>query len=192
MYDIVYIKFLWSNPLNGSTKSFKRFSRTRSWHRETTVVVILTAPFHPEEIVILLAGRLTRKAFFISVLARKQPFPACLIMWISSATVAYCTLVSSGAMPSFTEVPRGKNKWWIRRNSPAVFLGTKPREETLRGSNGSMENGPAMRQDANSLLSFWSTTLLFAKVEGEFLRSLQLTEPWKCEWKPSENPKITR
>lgn len=59
-----------------------------------------------------------RKAFLMSVLAKKQPWPAFIISLIASSMVAYRTLVCSGDMPSLTDEPLGKDKWWINLNSP--------------------------------------------------------------------------
>ena len=65
-----------------------------------------------------------RKAFLMSVLAKKQPWPAVIISLIASSMVAYRTLVCSGDMPSLTDEPLGKDKWWINLNSPGTFFGT--------------------------------------------------------------------
>lgn len=77
-----------------------------------------------------------RKALRTSVFAMAHPFRNCLMMLIASSTVAYLTEENSIDMKSLTEPPGGKERWWIIRYSPGVFLGITP-----KGEKNNVENG---------------------------------------------------
>ena len=79
----------------------------------------------------------------MSVFARKQSFPTDFTIAMASWMVAYWTEESSEDIPSLTDAPLGKDKWWIKLYSPGIFLGTTPRGDTWNVSKGGSENGPA-------------------------------------------------
>ena len=129
-----------------------------------------------------------RNALLVSVLARKQPEPNCLIIATASSTRAYCTDACSGAIPSLTESPLGKDKWWIKRYSPGVFLGTTPRGETRNLGNGGHSKGPASRPAANSLESLALTMSGFCCAEIRLFAKNDVRVPSKWREKPNLKP----
>ena len=133
-----------------------------------------------------------QKAFLISVLAIKQPCPAFLINWMALSIVAYLTLVCSEEIPSFTDDPLGKERWWINLYSPSVFLGTTPRGETRKGANGGDSNGPANLCNSSSFLSFASTTVGFCKGDFKLPELNDLHSPSKWRGKPWVKPESKR
>ena len=97
---------------------------------------------------------------------------------------------TTGEMPSFSDDPLGNERWWIKRNSPGVFLGTKPIGETRQTGKGGEENGPASLWAASSLLIFASTAAGFCKADKRLGAWLEKRGPSKCKGKPSVNPAV--
>ena len=129
-----------------------------------------------------------RKAFLMSVLAKKQPWPAFIISLIALSMVAYRTLVCSGDMPSLIDEPLGKDKWWINLNSPGTFFGTMPKGDIRNGDSGGDKKGPASRWAANSFQSLASTTSGFSRADNKFVAVCEVRSPSKCTGKPLVKP----
>ena len=84
-------------------------------------------------------------------------------------------------MPSLTDSPLGKDKWWIKRYSPGAFLGTSPKGETRKLGNGGLLKGPARRSTANSFESLALTTQLrsFRCAETRLGPKIDIRDPSK-------------
>ena len=98
-----------------------------------------------------------RKALRTSVFAMAHPFPNCLMILIASSTVAYLTEENSTGMKLLPEPPRGKERWWMFRYSPGVFLRITPKGEKKHVENGVFVKGSMMRPNSLSLASLLST-----------------------------------
>ena len=93
----------------------------------------------------------------MSVFARNAPDPNCTILCIACPTDEYFTDEYSSGMPSLTDFPLGKDKWWMTRYWPWAFLGCRPRgENTISGMGGELY-GPEIRPNLDCFRSFWST-----------------------------------
>ena len=93
-------------------------------------------------------------------------------------------------MPSLTDDPFGKDRWWIRRNSPGTFFGTIPKGEIQNGDSGGDWKGPASRRASSSFLSFASTAEGFSRADNKLLAVRDLRSPWKWIEKPWVKPDI--
>ena len=119
---------------------------------------------------------------------KKQPWPAFIISLIASSMVAYRTLVWSGDMPSLTDEPLGKDKWWINLNSPGTFFGTMPKGDIRNRDSGGDKKGPASWWAANSFPSLASTTSGFSRADNKFVAVCEVRSPSKCTGKPLVKP----
>lgn len=131
-----------------------------------------------------------RKAFLMSVLARKHPGPTVLMNLMASSKVAYETLVCSRGIPSFKEAPLGNERWWIKTELPLSFLPyqTKLGNTKNRKRGGGEEKGPASLWDSSSLQSLASTAAAFCRADFRFGESHEKREPSEGTGKPSRNP----
>jgi len=57
-------------------------------------------------------------------------------------------------MWELTDLPNGKDRWWIKRYSPGDYLGIRPKGEMRKDGRGRVLNGPTIRPKFISLLSF--------------------------------------
>ena len=76
------------------------------------------------------------------------------------------------------EVPDlGKDRWNIVRNLSECFLGTRPKGETWKFSNGGEGKGPAVRPFATSSAKFEVTTSGLREAVGKFLEKRNCLGP---------------
>lgn len=97
-------------------------------------------------------------------------------------------------MPSLTDEPFGKDRWWINRNSPGTFFGITPSEETQNGDTVGGWKGPASLWAVSSFVSLAPTASRFPKAANKCFAEQDIRSPWKDTGKPwlkSDNKKST-
>jgi len=70
--------------------------------------------------------------------------------------------------PSLMEDPSGYERWWIIRNSPGHFLGTRPNGDIWIFVNGGDWKGPATLPARTSLVILSVSVLMFCLTEIRF------------------------
>ena len=100
---------------------------------------------------------------------------------------AYC-FSRSTKKPSLMKDPSGYERWWIIRNSPGHFLGTRPNCDIWIFVNGGDWKCPATLPARTSVVILSVSVFMFCLTEIRFSWILYFRSPWKGIIKPYEKP----